>query len=199
MRVTSNAHLYNCGDHASDVYFVESGQIKEVTYSAEGKECLLAIHAERDMVGELCLLLEKRTETAIAMSSTVLRRIPVAMFRTALVDEYLADDFLRHLASRMAEQQQIITNLVTMDSEQRLAATLLALGRRLGKRQPQGIHIERRITQEELSHMVGTTRSRVGYFLKRFRDAGLVQRTSGAFLVIDERSLMDYLDADMQL
>jgi CRP/FNR family cyclic AMP-dependent transcriptional regulator len=68
------------------------------------------------------------------------------------------------------------------------------LGRKLGKRQQHGIRIDHRITQEELSGMVGTTRSRVGLFLKRFCDAGLVQRSSGSQLVIDDRSLSEYLE-----
>jgi len=195
-----NAHIYNCGDRGADFFLVESGQVKTVAYSRDGKECLLHIYGEGDILGELCLLpLQHRTETATAMCDTVLQRIPLARFRAALADVNLLEAFLAHLTLRLSTQQEMITNLVTMDSEQRLAAALLNLGHQLGKRQPQGICIEHRITQEDLSGMVGTTRSRVGLFLKRFRDAGLVQSTPDARLVIHERNLTEYLDAGLPL
>lgn len=199
VRVPKNAHLYNCGDRGTDFFLVESGQVKTVAYSRDGKECLLHIYGEGDILGELCLPLQHRTETATAMCNTVLQRIPLARFRAALADENLLEAFLTHLTLRLSTQQEMITNLVTMDSEQRLAAALLNLGHQLGERQPQGIRIEHRITQEDLSGMVGTTRSRVGYFLKRFRDAGLVQSTPDARLVIHERNLTEYLDAGLPL
>lgn len=191
-----NSHVYNYGDRDADLYLVESGQVKAVTYSLDGKKCLLSIYSAGDVFGELALLTHTRGETAMAMSPAVLRRIPVAKFRSALAHEELREALLELLTVRLAEQQQVITNLVTMDSERRLAATLLTLARKLGKRQALGTCIEERITQEELSGMVGTTRSRVGYFLKRFCDAGFIVRDSGAYLVVNERSLTNYLSID---
>jgi CRP/FNR family transcriptional regulator, cyclic AMP receptor protein len=195
IRVPRNAHVFNVGDRDDAMYLIESGQIKTVTYSRDGKQCLLSIYTSGDVFGELCLLSAGHTETATAMRSTTLRRIPAARFRAALADHELLESFLGYLTLRLTEQQQIITNLVTMDSERRLAAVLLVLADKLGKRQPLGTRIEQRITQEELSGMVGTTRSRVGYFLKRFSEAGLVQRTSDSFLVINEHSLANFLEA----
>jgi CRP-like cAMP-binding protein len=187
--------VYNCGDRDNDIYLIENGQVKTVTYSRDGKKCLLSIYATGDVFGELGMLSEGRTETATAMRNSALRRVPVKKFRAALCDDQLLEAFLGHLTQRLSEQQQIITNLVTMDSERRLAAALLALAHKLGKPQPRGTRIDQRITQEELSGMVGTTRSRVGYFLKRFCDAGLVHRAPGSFLVVNESNLADYLDA----
>lgn len=194
IHISRNGHVYNCGDNDPVVYLVESGQLKTVTYSPTGKQCLLSIYAAGDILGELCFVSETRIETATAMRISVLKRIPVTVFRKVLREHNLLEEFLIHLALRLTEQQQIITNLVTMDSERRLAATLLMLGRKLGKRHHRGIRIDQRITQEELSGMVGTTRSRVGLFLKRFCDAGLVQRGRGVPLIIDDRSLTKYLE-----
>jgi len=195
VRVPRNAHVFNVGDRDDGLYLIESGQVKTVTYSRDGKQCLLSIYTTGDVFGELCLLSTGRAETATAMRSTTLRRIPATKFRAALADHELLESFLGYLTLRLTEQQQVITNLVTMDSERRLAAVLLILADKLGKRQALGTRIEQRITQEELSGMVGTTRSRVGYFLKRFSEAGLVRRTSDSFLVIDEHSLTNFLEA----
>ena len=72
---------------------------------------------------------------------------------------------MRYLAVRVADQQQIIANLVTVDSEQRLGQTLLQFARIMGKKDPNSIRIELRISHEELSEMVGTTRPRVSLFM----------------------------------
>jgi CRP/FNR family transcriptional regulator, cyclic AMP receptor protein len=194
IRLPRNAHVFNCGDRDDDLYLVISGQVKTVAYSHDGKQCLLSIYAAGDVFGELFLSTSGRAETATTMRPTVLRRIPYANFRVALADQELLQAFLGYLTLRLSEQQQIITNLVTMDSERRLAAALLTLADKIGKRYSSGTRIEQRITQEELSGMVGTTRSRVGYFLKRFSEAGLVSRLPGAFLVVNETGLADYLE-----
>lgn len=110
-----------------------------------------------------------------------------------LSDAGLREEFVLYLARRLSEQQQMITGLVTEDSEYRLAAVLLNLGCKIGKRENHRLRIEQRITQEELSSMVGTTRSRVGYFLKRFRAAGLVERAGDSCLVVDEPRLRTFM------
>ena len=76
---------------------------------------------------------------------------------------------MRYLAVRIADQQQVIANLVTVDSEQRLGQTLLQLARTMGKKDPLGIRIELKISHEEFSEMVGTTRPRITFFMQRFR------------------------------
>ena len=194
IRVARGAHVFNCGDRDDDLYFIESGQVKTVAYSRDGKQCLLSIYAAGDVFGELCQSASGRSETATAMRATVLRRIPLARFRAALADQDLREAFLAYLNLRLSEQQQVITNLVTMDSERRLAAALLTLADKIGQRQSGGVRIEQRITQEELSGMVGTTRSRIGFFLKRFNEAGLVSRLPGSFLLVNENRLSDYLE-----
>lgn len=94
----------------------------------------------------------------------------------------------------LCEQQRTIASLLLKDSEHRLAAVLLQLSRKLGKRRGPGVQLQERITQEDLSGMVGTTRSRVGYFLRRFHNAGLVERLPGSFLMLYEQRLATYLD-----
>jgi CRP-like cAMP-binding protein len=192
--IPRHASVYTCGDQDEKVYFIESGQIKLLLLSPEGKECLLAIHSAGDVFGELCLAgLGARHETAIAMKETKLKQIPCAQFFARLSRDALTEGFVRYLAVRIADQHQVIANLVTVDSEQRLGQTLLQLARTMGKKDPRSIRIELKISHEELSEMVGTTRPRISFFMQRFRNRGLIETNRDHFLIIKENQLTDYL------
>jgi CRP/FNR family transcriptional regulator, cyclic AMP receptor protein len=194
IKIAKHDHAYTCGDSAEMVYFIESGQVKLLMLSPEGKECLLAIHTAGDIFGELCLSgLGSRLETATAMEETSLKQIPCSSFFAHLTRDLLFEGFVQYLAVRIADQQQVIANLVMVDSEQRLGKTLLQLARKLGKRDPRSICIEQRISHEELSEMVGTTRPRVSKFMQRFRKLGLIETSAERFLIIKEKKLTAYL------
>jgi CRP-like cAMP-binding protein len=194
VKIARHANVYTCGDQDEMVYFVESGQIKLLMLSSEGKECLLAIHSAGDIFGELCLSGSgARVETATAMKATVLKQIPSSQFLARLSRDSLLEGFVRYLAVRIADQQQVIANLVTVDSEQRLGKTLLQLARTLGKKDQQSTRIELKISHDELSEMVGTTRPRISLFMQRFRNLGLIETNLDRFLVINEKKLTDYL------
>lgn len=187
-------HVYSCGDQDEMIYFITSGQIKLLMLSPDGRECLLAIHTEGDIFGELCLSgLCQRLETATAMEKTVLKQIPSSKFFARLGRDSLFEGFVQYLAVRIADQQQVIADLVTVDSEQRLGKTLLRLARTMGKKDPRSIRIEPKISHEELSEMVGTTRPRISVFMQRFRNLGLIETNEDNFLVIKEERLSTYL------
>jgi CRP-like cAMP-binding protein len=194
VKIARHANVYTCGDQDEMVYFVESGQIKLLMLSSHGKECLLAIHSAGDVFGELCLSgLGTRLETATAMKQTMLKQIPCAQFLGRLSHDSLFEGFVRYLAVRIADQQQVIANLVTVDSEQRLGQTLLQLARTMGKKDPRSIRIELKISHEELSEMVGTTRPRISVFMQRFHNLGLIETNRDRYLIIKEKKLTDYL------
>lgn len=194
IQVCKHRHVYVCGDPGCCLYFIQSGQIKLLTLSPEGKECLLAIHTKGDTFGELCLARSSpRQETATAMEDTTLKRIPCAKFFRHLTNNSLLEGFVQYLASRVGDQQQIISHLITVDSEHRLGETLLLLARTLGHPDPRGTRIDQKITHEELSEMVGTTRPRITAFMLRFRGLGLIEVSPEHFLVIKETELADYL------
>src|SRR5205085_12140457 len=158
IKIAKHSNVYMTGDQIEMVYFIESGKIKLLMNSSEGNECLLAIHADGDVFGELCLAgLDGRLETATAMEDTILQQIPCEKFIERLSKDSLLVGFIKYLTVRVADQQEVIANLVTVDSEQRLGQTLLQLARKLGKKDPRSIRIELRISHEELSSMVGTT------------------------------------------
>jgi len=192
--IPRRANVYTCGDQDEMVYFIESGQIKLLMLSPEGKECLLAIHSAGDVFGELCLSGSgARLETATAMEETILKKIAGSQFLARLSRDSLFEGFVRYLAVRIADQQQVIANLVTVDSEQRLGKTLLQLARTLGKKDQQSTRIELKISHDELSEMVGTTRPRISLFMQRFRNLGLIETNRDRFFVINEKKLTDYL------
>jgi CRP/FNR family cyclic AMP-dependent transcriptional regulator len=133
--IAKHEHVYHPGDLDEKVYFIESGQVKLFMLSPGGRECMLAIHTAGEFFGELCLAgLTARLETATAMEETILKRIPRSRFFARLGRDALFEGFVRYLAVRIAEQQQLIANLVTIDSQQRLDKMLLQLTSKLGSR-----------------------------------------------------------------
>ncbi len=192
--VERNTNIYLNGDDNRYVYVVRAGRVKTVVVSRSGKECLLDIHTVGDVFGETALLHQRRPESAVAMDGAVLSVIRAQTFLELLTVEGMIGPYLRYLAHRLEEHEQTIRDMVTDDCEQCLGMTLLRLGRKLGKRDTHQIRIDARITQEELSGMVGTTRTRIGQFLKRFRDVGGIE-DAREFIVINEPRLSAYLDS----
>lgn len=194
MRFVTHQPVYVAGDPADMVYFVESGQIALSMLSADGKECLLAIHTAGDVFGELCLAgLNSRLEAATAMKDTVLKSIPRQIFIDCLGRDSLLEGFAQYLATRIYEQQRMIAALLTVDSEHRLGEALLLLARKLGKPGFLSTRIECKITHEDLSRMVGTTRPRITHFLGRFRGLGLIEMSSDRHVIVNQRKLANYL------
>ena len=194
IKIAKHENVYTCGEQGDTIYFIESGQVKLVIVSSEGRECIFAIHGAGDIFGELSLSeLGERIETATAMEETNLKVIPSSKFFALLGTNSLLEGFVRYLAVRVAEQQQVIAHLVTVNSEQRLGKTLLQLARTLGTGGPESIHIEHKITHEELASMVGTTRPRISVFMQRFRNLGLIETSDEHILIIKEKKLTAYL------
>jgi CRP/FNR family cyclic AMP-dependent transcriptional regulator len=194
MKIAKNGNVYTFGERDEMVYIIESGQVKLIMLSSDGRECMLAIHSSGDIFGELCLSgLAGRLETATAMEDTLLKRVPCTKFLERLARDSLLEGFVKYLAIRVAEQQAVIANLVTVDSEQRLGKTLLQLARQLGKKGHRSTLIELRISHEELSNMIGTTRPRTSVFMQRFRNLGLIELSEEHYLVINENKLTAYL------
>jgi CRP/FNR family cyclic AMP-dependent transcriptional regulator len=194
IKVRKHNQVYTVGDERDTVYFIEKGQIKLAMTASAGKECMLAIHGPGDVFGELCLSgLGGRQETATAMEDSSLKEIPCDKFLDRLAKDSLLEGFIKYLAVRVADQQEVIANLVTADSEQRLGTTLLQIARKFGKKDPRSIRIELKISHAELSEMVGTTRPRISVFMQRFRNLDLIEYNTEHHLIIKEKKLSAYL------
>src|SRR5215216_1908372 len=168
VRVDGQQSIYATGDDDDSMYLIETGQVKLSMSSAAGKDCLLAIYTAGDVFGESCFIAPKRIESASAMLPTVVRRIGRAEFLSIARNTSSLDLLLGHLATRLAERQISVFDLVTMDAERRLAKVLLGIAEKLGTSDGQYLRLEQRISHEELSQIVGTTRPRITAFMQRF-------------------------------
>jgi CRP/FNR family transcriptional regulator, cyclic AMP receptor protein len=191
LRLKRGGQVYLCGRLGRCVYLVESGHVKTYMTNASGKRCLLRVFGAGEVFGDLGLLGGVRTESAEALEVSVLWKIPAARFLDELAEQDMLQKYLWYLGQRVLDEQKIIIDMMTMESEQRLAARLLHLALQMGIRHGSRIHIQAHVTQEDLAEMVGTTRSRIGLFLKRFHDAGFVD-VGRRSLLVDIRRLADY-------
>jgi len=112
IKIARHANVYTCGDQDEMVYFIESGQIKLLMLSSQGKECILAIHSAGDIFGEIWLSgLGERLETATAMKA----KIPCSQLFARLNRDSLLEGFVRCLAVRIADQQQVIATISVVE------------------------------------------------------------------------------------
>jgi CRP/FNR family cyclic AMP-dependent transcriptional regulator len=196
LRVEAEQPVYATGDEDDSMYLIESGQVKLSMSSAAGQDCLLAIYTTGEVFGESCFNgSERRIESAIAMQASVVRRITRRRFLTAVERTNAAAALLRHLASRLTERETAVFDLVTMPSERRLAKVLLEVAQRLGSSDGEYFRLDQRISHEELSQIVGTTRPRITAFLKKFRTLGLIDRDRRAIRVHVART-REYVSRD---
>lgn len=189
---TRGEHIYNWGHFESSIYLICSGLVKSVRYSRTGKPCVLRIDGPDDFLGLPFLLDGHPTETAVAKTDVAAIAVPRHSFREVLVTEQLEGPVYHYLAQRIEAQSSSLEYFVTLDSQHRLGAMLLQLGRQFGERSGSFVRVGYPFTHEELGQMVGTTRSRVGYFLQEFERSGLVRRRYGS-LELNEHGIEGYL------
>lgn len=197
VRIEAQEPIYASGDRDDSMYVIESGQVKVVMSSAGGNDCLLAVYAAGEVFGETCLDgTARRIESASAMAPTLVRRVArrdvVAEVKRANGCEAL----LRHLARRLIERQTAVFDLITMDAAPRLAKSLLQIAEKLGETDGEYLRIEQRISHEELSQIVGTTRPRITAFMQQFRREGLIDTAGSRVIRVHRQRVIDYLARD---
>lgn len=171
-----NGAIFSQGDMADAVFFVQKGKIKIGVVSAQGKEATVAILSAGEFVGEDCIAMPHalRLVTATALTDSVLLKIGKKEMVRALSQEHaFSDVFVSFLLARNARIQEDLIDQLFNSSEKRLARVLLLLAQ-FGKEGKPEIVIPR-ISQEALAEMVGTTRSRVSFFMNRFRKMGFIE------------------------
>lgn len=184
MRINAQESIYASGDEDESLYLIESGQVKLSMASAAGKDCLIAIYTKGEMFGESCFTAApKRFETATAMQPTVVRKMSRRDFLAEVERLKTTETLLRHLATRISERQAAVFDLITMPSERRLAKALLDTAEKLGLRDGVWLRVDPKISHEELSQIVGTTRPRITAFMQKFRKLGLIEKAGRATLV----------------
>jgi CRP-like cAMP-binding protein len=166
--------IFAQGDPAKVVMYIQFGGVKLSVISKAGKEAIVAIMGPGDFLGEGCLAGQSiRMGTATAMTPTTLLVIDKhEMTRTLHAEHGLSDIFITHVLARNMRVEEDLVNELFNNSEKRLARTLLLA--RYGKRSPPH-QVLPRISQEMLAEMVGTTRSRVNFFMNKFRKLGFIE------------------------
>lgn len=195
VRLDGQRSFYATGDDDDALYLIDSGHVKLSMASAEGKDCLLAIHGPGEVFGESCFAGIRRHETATAMNMTVVRRATRRDLLAELLRAGTIEMLLRHLADRLAERQTAVFDLITADSEERLAKALLEFAEKLGTVDGPFLRLEQHISHEELSQIVGTTRPRITAFMQRFRTLGLIE-TAGRSISVHRPRTTAFLAHD---
>jgi CRP-like cAMP-binding protein len=167
--------IFSQGDVADAVFFVQTGKVKLTVVSAQGKEAVVAVLPENSFLGEGSLAGQPlRMATANAEErSMVLRVEKQAMVSLLHKDPEFAERFLAYLLVRNVRLEADLVDHLFNSSEKRLARLLLLMANIGHESKP--IPLIAKISQETLAEIIGTTRSRVSFFLNRFRDLGFIE------------------------
>jgi CRP-like cAMP-binding protein len=174
VRYRPAAIIFTQGDPSDSVLYIQEGRVKLSVLSRGGKEAVTGVLAAGDFFGEGALAGQPvRLATATAMTASRIRVVPKAQMVRLLHQQHaLSDRFIAHMLARNTRLEEDLVDQLFNASEKRLARTLLLLAR-YGK--PDGPRrVLPRISQETLAEMVGTTRSRVNFFMNKFRKLGFV-------------------------
>jgi CRP/FNR family transcriptional regulator, cyclic AMP receptor protein len=177
------AIIFSQGDTAASVMYLETGEVRLSVVSQDGKEAVIAVLGAGTFFGEGCLAGQPRrmaTATAIA-ASTILTIEKREMARQLQAQPELADRFLAHMLIRNIRIEEDLVDQLFNSSEKRLARTLLLLARYSD--QDSLTRVMPRVSQELLAGMIGTTRSRVNFFMNKFRKLGFIDYNGGGFTI----------------
>jgi CRP/FNR family transcriptional regulator, cyclic AMP receptor protein len=183
-----NRKIFSQGEVADAVFFIQKGKVKITVLSEHGKEAVVAILSEGQFFGEGCLLgAEVRTTTSQTMEASVITAITKSGMLSMLATEPMFSAFfIAYLLSRNSRIEDDLIDQLFNSSERRLARLLLLLAN-FGK-EGGGEPIAVTLSQETLAEMIGTTRSRVSFFMNKFRKKGFIDY-NGKIEV--HRSLLD--------
>ena len=171
--------IFAQGDAADSVFYIQTGKVKLTVVSKTGKEATIGIFAEGDFFGEGSLAGQPfRMGSASAMTDCVLLRIDKkAMIRALHRKHEFSDLFVAYLLARNIRYEEDLVDQLFNSSEKRLARILLLLAHFGKEGTPQTVIPK--ISQEMLAEMIGTTRSRVSFFMNRFRKLGFIHYNGG--------------------
>jgi CRP-like cAMP-binding protein len=171
---SKNQVVFSQSDRAEAVFYIQKGKLKLTVVSNAGKEAIIAILGPGDFLGEGCLAAQPvRLATATAISNCSIIRLEKASMIRVLHDEpTFSEVFVSYLLSRNMRIEEDLVDQLFNSSEKRLARVLLLLANfgKEGKPEP----AIAKISQETLAEMIGTTRSRVSFFMNKFRKMGFI-------------------------
>jgi CRP-like cAMP-binding protein len=171
--------IFTQGDLADAVFYIQTGKVKLTVVSKTGKEATIGILGDGDFFGESSLAgQELRMDSAAAMTDcTVLRIDKKAMMEALHREHEFSDLFVAYLLARNVRYEEDLVDQLFNSSEKRLARILLLLAHFGKEGKPESV--VPKISQEMLAEMIGTTRSRVSFFMNRFRKLGFIHYNGG--------------------
>ncbi len=169
-----NHVVFSQGEPADAVFYIQKGKVKVTVVSEQGKEAVVAILGTNEFLGEGCLAGQVlRLATAVAMTESVIVQMEKAAIVSVIHREpAFSEMFIAHLLGRTIRVEADLVDQLFNSSEKRLARLLLLLAN-FGKEAKPELLIAK-ISQETLAEMIGTTRSRVSYFMNKFRKLGFI-------------------------
>ncbi len=167
--------IYSQGEPADSVMYVQKGGVKFSGVNGSGKEAVVALFGPTDFFGEGCMAGQSiRMGTATALTPTTLLVMEKDELLRALHAEHeLSDHFIRYMLAHNIQVEEDLIDQLFNSSEKRLARTLLLLARYGKQDMPE--RVLPKISQETLAEMIGTTRSRVNFFMNKFRKLGFIE------------------------
>ena len=183
-----NQNIFSQGEIADSVFYIQKGKVKVTVVSEHGKEAVVAILGADEFCGEGCLAGQpKRIASATALTECDIMRIEKdALVHTLHEEPEFSQMFLEHLLARTIRVEEDLVDQLFNSSEKRLARALLLLANFGKEGSPEPIIAK--VSQEMLADMIGTTRSRVNFFMNKFRKLGFI-RCEGGITV--HRSLLN--------
>jgi CRP/FNR family cyclic AMP-dependent transcriptional regulator len=171
--------IYAQDDAAVSVMFIKKGTVKLSVVSRSGKEAVVGLLKSGDFLGEGCLAGQgRRMSTATALTPTRILILDKQEMMARLHDNIrFSDRFLSHMLARNIRIEEDLVDQLFNSSEKRLARALLLLARYGERQQPQ--RVLPKLSQELLAEMIGTTRSRVNFFMNKFRKLGFIEYNGG--------------------
>ena len=171
--------IFSQGDRADAVFFLERGKVKLTVLSRQGKQAVIAILDPGNFFGEGCLAGQPfRMSTATAtMDSSIVLLKKLTMLRALHRDADFSERFTTYLLSRNIRIEEDLVDQLFNSSEKRLARILLLLANFGKEGRPE--RVVPKLSQETLAEMVGTTRSRVSFFMNKFRKLGFIEYNGG--------------------
>ena len=178
VRLAPKEFFFSQGDSADSIFYLQKGRAKVTVVSPGGKEATIALLSDGDFVGEesLAALSGPRLNTAVAITACItLKMNREELIRLMHTEHDFSDLFLRFLLARSMRSQADLVDQLFNSSEKRLARILLLMAEygRSGESEP--APLIPKISQETLAEMIGTTRSRVSFFMNRFRNLGFIE------------------------
>jgi CRP-like cAMP-binding protein len=179
VRAARGTVIFAQGARANSVFYIQDGGVKLSVLSSTGKEAVVAMLGPGDFFGEGCLAGQsvRMCTAAAVVPTTVLRISKREMIRTLHDQPEFSDRFIGHMLARNIRIEEDLVDQLFNSSEKRLARTLLLLARYGIEDAPE--RSLPRLSQETLAEMVGTTRSRVNFFMNKFRKLGFIEYNGG--------------------